>query len=620
MASDKDKLIEMTDPTTGDDASNTARGRIPTTSTAGEHDCTGEGATAGDISPPPVSSSTPLDLERVHILLTYSTLLALTRDTSRPVVDLYMEAQVRQLDAFLAGDITEDGVATHWSAESKSVERLWQYERLCNELVPTLTAAIKKQSRINLKEQPKNRVNGDQNPEHQSFCELYLTPNLVTMYGKLVEKSRRKGTITNPDIDPWTDAVKYGKLIQLFQTIYGHQYDFENWKHTRPEPVFNQKPRLKAEEFMRMMGNRDQIQVYHCITTPLGRVFSQLDTIPEVPITYNDKQLAKMWRDRTRPRYLIPDPATITVPTKRRDIIWTNPDGVGKTWTRGNSKWSANFKFMVFDKATDAYIRDFSVSEDLLDQIDLNDETWVNRYRKKIAQWRGRATGESTRVRDHWNDEERVVVFQFANYWVKKNGIDKFIPRIWEGEKHSLMATLVNKTGHARTAESIFAWSRRQMVDKPNEPLGLLYAKGKNVATSVDAGVTIPHEERYPNEAIDIADFLANTQPKKSSKYRKYGPNYNTKRKRDSDDDSAADDDIMNDPENLNLDFSSEENVDLAMETGNGGSDDGDPPSSSLKPSKRPKLAAKVKKFLDRADREQGASFAKPKSLTKAEN
>jgi len=81
---------------------------------------------------PPNSSSIHLDMERLHILLTYSTLLALTRDASRPVVDLNMESQVRQLDAFLAGDVTEDGVAIHWSARSQGAKRLWRYEKLCN--------------------------------------------------------------------------------------------------------------------------------------------------------------------------------------------------------------------------------------------------------------------------------------------------------------------------------------------------------------------------------------------------------------------------------------------------------------------------------------------------------
>ncbi|KAH8642371.1 hypothetical protein IG631_05313 [Alternaria alternata] len=350
---------------------------------------------------PPGSSSNPSDLEKLHILLAYSTLLALTRDASRPVVDLNMEAQVRQLDAFLAGDVTEDGVAIHWSARSQGAERLSRYEKLCNELVPNLIAAIKKQSQANLNTEPKNRVHGENNPEHRSFYEVFLTPNLVTMYGKVIEKMRKKDMSMNPDFDPWTNAVKYGRLIQLFKTIYDHQYDFTNWKHTRPEPVFNQTPRQEAEEFMRVMDNRDQIRVYHCIVTPLGKVFSQLETIPEIAIKYSDEQLEKMWRDKTRPKYLIPDPAFVTIPAKQKDMTWANLDGVGKVWTRGTQSWSTIFKFMVFDKATNAYIYDHVVDIDVLDQINLNDETWVNRYCKTISEWRSRATGESTKVRDH---------------------------------------------------------------------------------------------------------------------------------------------------------------------------------------------------------------------------
>lgn len=540
---------------------------------------------------PPNSSSISLDLERLHILLTYSTLLALTRDASRPVVDLNMGSQVRQLDAFLAGDVTEDGVAIHWSARSQGAERLWRYENLCNELVPNLIAAIKKQSQVNLNTEPKNRVNDEKNPEHRSFYELFLTLNLVIMYGKLIEKMRKKDMSTNPDFDPWTDAVKYGKLIQLFKTIYDHQYDFTNWKHTRPEPVFNQKPRREAEEFMRIMDDRDQIRVYHCIVTPLGKVFSQVNTIPEIAIKYSDEQLAKMWRDKTRPKYLIPDPAFVTIPAKQKDMTWANPDGVGKVWTRGNLSWSTIFEFMVFDKATNAYIHDHVVDIDVLDQIDLNDETWVNRYCKKTSQWRSRATGELTKVRDHWDDEERVLVYQFSNNWVMENGIDKFVPRIWDGEKHSLMAA-VNKAGGARTAESVCAWAKRQMTDKPNEPLGLLYAEGQRIATRVDAGETVPDDERYPDEAIDIASFLHISQPKKSSILKQSSIDHDQKRKHDSD---ASDtlDELMSDSSNFNLDGDSDQDVDLAMETGDDNFHDDDPPSSPPRLSKRPKLATK---------------------------
>ena len=92
------------------------------------------------------ASNVPLNQEELHILLTYSILLALTRHPSQPVVDLDIPAQVRQLDAFLAGDVTEEGVATHWSVESQRTERLRQYQNLCDQLVPNLTATIKKQS------------------------------------------------------------------------------------------------------------------------------------------------------------------------------------------------------------------------------------------------------------------------------------------------------------------------------------------------------------------------------------------------------------------------------------------------------------------------------------------
>jgi hypothetical protein len=232
----------------------------------------------------------------------------------------------------------------------------------------------------------------------------------------------------------------------------------------------------------------------------------------------------------------------------------------------------------------------------------------VNRYRKKISQWRSRATGEFTKVRDHWDDGERVLVYQFSNNWVMENGIDKFVPRIWDGEKHSLMVA-VNKAGGARTAESVCAWAKRQMTDKPNEPLGLLYAEGQRITTRVDAGEIVPDDERYPDEAIDIASFLPISQPKKSSILKKSDTDHDHKRKHDSDESDALDE-LMIESSNFNLDGDSDQDVDLAMETGDGNFHDDGPPSSPPRLSKRPKLATKDQKDIRRDNEEQEANFA----------
>jgi hypothetical protein len=369
---------------------------------------------------------------------------------------------------------------------------------------------------------------------------------------------------------------------------------------------------------MRVMDHRGQIRIYHHVITPLGKVFSQLDTVPETAIKYTGEQLAKMWRDKTRPKYLIPDPATVTILPKRKDMTWVNDDGAGKIWTRGEASWSPNFRFMVFDKATNAYIYNHSVDVNLLDQIDLNDETWVNQYRKKIAQWRHRVTGEATKVRDHWTDQERAVVYEFTNAWIKKNGIDKFVTRIWEGDKDGFRAILTNKTRHVRSAESVCAWTRKQMTDEPNEPLGMLYTEGQKMAMRIAADEDIPDDERYPEEAIEVAGFLTKSQPKKSSRNRKYGMEYGSKRGRFLDDEADGEG-IMNDPRNFNLDGDSDQDADLAMEDGDSDSDDDELPPPQPISSKRLKLLAKGRKLSGRATDEQDTTFAKPKPLSKAE-
>ncbi|KAI4709352.1 hypothetical protein J4E89_006101 [Alternaria sp. Ai002NY15] len=479
------------------------------------------------------ASNVPLSPEELHILLTYSTLLALTRHPSQPVVDLDIPAQVRQLDAFLAGDVTEDGVATHWSAKSGDPERLQRYQNLCDQLVPNLTAAIKKQSQANLNAEPKNRVHGDINPEHQSLSQLFLSKDLVSLYGALVEKARKKGL--DPDVDPWTNPAKFGKMKALFESIYVLQYDFDNWQHKRPKAVFNQTARLDAEEFIRVMNKRDCIRVHHRVTTPLGKVFAQLDVIPEIAIKYTEQELTRMWRDKTRPKYLVPDPAAVTIPNKRRDTSWVTSDD-GETWTRDETTWTPTFKFMVFDTATHAYTHEHLVDLDLLDLIDLNDDAWVLKYRKKLSQWRNRDTGETTKMRDPWTDDERAIVYEWVNTWVKKNGVDKLLPRVMESGREDLQATLVAKTGFLRSVDSVSGWARQQITNKPNEPLGVLYIEGQKLAARIEAGESVPDDERYPDEAIDIADFLAKATPQKPSEHGKSGK----KRRLDSDDETST--------------------------------------------------------------------------------
>jgi hypothetical protein len=146
------------------------------------------------------------------------------------------------------------------------------------------------------------------------------------------------------------------------------------------------------------------------------------------------------------------------------------------------------------------------------------------------------------------------------------------------------------------------------MTDKPNEPLGLLYAEGQRIATRVDAGEIVPDDERYPDEAIDIASSLPISQPKKSSILKKPDTDHDHKRKHESD---ASDtlDELTSDSSNFNLDGDSDQGVDLAMETVDGNFHDDDPPSSPPRLSKRPKLTTKDKKDIRRDNEEQEANF-----------
>jgi hypothetical protein len=119
------------------------------------------------------------------------------------------------------------------------------------------------------------------------------------------------------------------------------------------------------------------------------------------------------------------------------------------------------------DKATNKLLRVYTIAAALMDKIDLNDDDnhkgWVSAYRKKIAQWRQRATKEATKVRDHWDDEEKNIMYQWANTFVKDKGIDMLTTKAVDGERNDLL-DLLNKTiPGTRNAEGVSAWVKGQM-------------------------------------------------------------------------------------------------------------------------------------------------------------
>lgn len=469
-----------------------------------EMGATGSKSNTGPI--PTLSIHEQLDSEKIHILLTYLSLLALSRHPTRPVIELNMKTQLLQLDAFLSGNITEDGEATHWVPESDTMERQQRYVDLCSQIVPNLTAAIRQQSSANLVAEPKNQVQGGNNPENKMFWRIVLAPKVVETFGEWVAESKKRDTSFNPDFDPWVDPTTNKKLIRILNSIVDLQYDFVSWNHSPPEPSFNQLRLPEGIEFQRVMSDPSLIRTYYRLVTPSGKVFSQTTIIPETSIIYTEQEAREMWLAKSRPKYLIPDPLHVTVPGRRKGQTWTNADGRGKTWTRGDEIFTLKILFFVFDQQTNAYINHHAVDAELADNIDLNNEAWVTAYRKKVAQWRSRATREATKVRDHWRDEEKIAIYAWANAYCREHGIDALLIRRLQIGKDMLSAVNSTVPG-TRSVESVSAWARRQMNFRPNSPLGRLAAEQKRVADLVGAGVSVPDAERYPDEFIDMSAF-----------------------------------------------------------------------------------------------------------------
>ncbi|KNG49740.1 hypothetical protein TW65_03500 [Stemphylium lycopersici] len=529
----------------------------------------------------PIPFTAPLGPESLHTLLIHLSFLALSHHPSRPVIELCMKAQVLQLDAFLSGNVTEDGDAIHWLPESETEERLDSYKSLSSHLVPKITAAINKQSGENLVAEAKNRVYDDEKPGHGRLCGMFLAPKVIGMYGEWVEKQRKKEESFDPDFDPWVSPIENRKLINLLNTIVDIQYDFDTWQHISPKPLFNQLPRIKGVEFQRVMSNFGSIRTEYRITTSRGKTFSQTTTIPETDLVYTEKEARKMWRDKKRSKYFLPDPVDVTVPKKEKEAIWHNADGEGKKWTRGDTSFEPTLIFFVFDEETDAYIHHHIVSPNILDEIDLNKESWVVTYRKKLSQWRKRGTGETTKVRDHWSDDEKAAIYAWANMFCKKNGIDHCTPRRIDAEKADVLKELNKTVPGNRSMESVSAWTRTQMTKKPNLPLGLLAAEQQRVDAMVNNNQPVSESDRYPDQFIDVSGFLAQSKKKAPAKKAQ------KKRKRGKD--QEEEEGISNNPANFNIDADSDDDAMLAFEAEEDDSDDESPIALSHETRKRTK-------------------------------
>ncbi|CAE6996220.1 hypothetical protein PTNB85_04892 [Pyrenophora teres f. teres] len=497
-------------------------------------------------SSPLVNAESPSESETFHIILIYLSLLALSRHSTRPVVDLNMNTQLLQLDAFLAGHITADGDATQWLPESETPVRRQRYTDLCVELVPNLTATIKRQSQENRDTEPKNQAQGDKNPEHTIFWKMYLAPELVKSYGKLVQRWRRDDKDFNPDMDPWTEPQRYNGLIELLNAIVAVQYNFEQWRHISPEPDFNQMLRPVGVEFQRVMRDPTSIQAYYSMTTPQGKRFWQHQIIPETNTKITEYDSLQIWRLKEPGSiYLLPDPKDVTVPRLPKDKVWMKVDENGQKWTCGRYEWSPTLIFYVFDKKTNAYINHHVLPPDLLDTMDLNDRAWSVSYRKKIAQWRNRATLQSTTTREAWSIEERAAAYEWANAYCRENGIDKLRTAVADQKKKEIHDVIKEADGHDRSPESVGAWMRHQMSKKPKEPLGRLHTEHRRVLALINAGKDVPGRVQFPDQFIDIEKFKREEQAKIAAKEDTKG---RKKRKRhEGDEEDGEEEDIVDD-------------------------------------------------------------------------
>ncbi|KAF2130661.1 hypothetical protein P153DRAFT_356389 [Dothidotthia symphoricarpi CBS 119687] len=419
--------------------------------------------------------------EELWISLYHHLLLTLALDKSMPLIDYLNSGVARQFDAFQQGLLDGDGKIVQ-NPTTRTPEQMLEFEAKCERLVPNLIARIKEASDKNSVWWPETETVDNKTRE----THWYFTINELDIqrYRKIRLEEGISGAGENRE--------DYPSLVQFCQLLVEEHYVFPKQVTRAEGEVFD----VDTDD-----NSRQVIAFFKQKNPETDEWYTQVDEIPEL----HDAEDADQ-NGTTKPRkFLVPEPLSLLIPPKIKDKLWVYRPST-KDWERADGKiWRPIVVIREFRSDTSKYINTH-IDLTKIKDADPNAYLYKRLYNQWVNQIRRRVTKETTMVRDHWTEEERMVLYKAINVWCRKNGLDKFGPNAIQVKALVETADEVNQVlNRSRTPDALKMQINTAIRNKQS-PVYLLAEQAKDMKKRIEQSEDVPDKERYPIEGIPLSE------------------------------------------------------------------------------------------------------------------
>ena len=343
--------------------------------------------------------------EELYLICKYQALLILTLHKAKPFVYLDHPDLIRELDTFHSGYLNEDGLEMR-HAPYRDEEGVKRYYEMRAKVAARLAEHISERAEANYREEPKNRVIDDKNPEHAAFTRVIISAKHFKDWCAIIKNPKYNGDKDYPE--------KSKPVSQHLRKVVDGQYDYNIWHHFPPKPQFNQVPRflgeVKNEELQYTTSYPDKILAVVDVKIPgTDKRFYQMDVFNDIP------KPMKVSRQKSRhPEvYYLPCPDVFIIPKPLMNKRWAgkadwvlsehNP----KLWERADGKgWLARIGTRMFDNKTHEYLEFCHPDPAWLRDVNPNDAEWRKKYNDFFHGLGGDYSEEEKEVEDEVYGEE----------------------------------------------------------------------------------------------------------------------------------------------------------------------------------------------------------------------
>lgn len=439
--------------------------------------------------------ATPINEDR-WIQLYHHLLLVATLQPSKPVIRLNHPGALQLLDAYTEGLITAEGLVDTVPAQA-GPEGIAVFQRVCENLVPSLIGRIEELSRKNLEGEQ-----GDREPQWR----FVITPTMITQYRRIRARFDVDDEIERPEDDRELREFLESIIVETQDTVATNQ--LEMGKRTRMklrkgdnQMVSHGQQPLDERETFRRVGGVTQA-VFRGEAKGSDLIYTQRDEIPDLRNAPRDTPADdEEEQGKNGEFYLLPTNEDVIVPRKsRKDPLWTY-DTASKDWYRGDGKrWRPSLVLRQFRSDTNEYTRLYDRTDMLLG-LDPNNKQWLYGYNKMINQSFRRYTGVKKVKHTFWTAAELEVMYKAVNKMVAEKGLDAFNFKFKKQFITTVMEGVNEAGGNARGFDTVSTKVRRR-----DGPIFDLLARAQALKARIQAGEQVWKEERYPEEAIAMPE------------------------------------------------------------------------------------------------------------------